>query len=212
MRWLIGVAVLAALGGCAGPSSVRPVTVSASPAGPAVASAAGLTVAAPGQTWGGEPPELPTIVTPIYLEVRNDGPRPVRLAYDGLRLTVAGRSYRALAPAEVAGGINRPLPGAPFCNTPGGMRFAQNFLLDCPNEGSFFQPFPAFDYVALPTSDMLRSALPAGTIEPGRRIAGFVFFQRVGGPPGPASLEATASDAASGAPVGPVSLPIAISG
>ncbi|OJT19272.1 hypothetical protein BO221_37965 [Archangium sp. Cb G35] len=63
----------------------------------------------------------------------------------------------------------------------------------------------------LPTRDMLRNALPEGTLEPGGTLTGFLYFQNVSGREGTVTLQAQLVDARTGEPVTTLSIPFGVS-
>jgi hypothetical protein len=86
--------------------------------------------------------------------------------------------------------------------------------------GSFhgFGPYPSYGYYpyystpveALPTRDMLRRALPQGTLEDGGIVSGFLYFQDVGGSERRVTLQARLVDARTGEPFGTLSIPFQV--
>jgi len=45
--------------------------------------------------------------------------------------------------------------------------------------GEYYGQFLGFGHIELPTGDMIQQAAPEGVLEPGGRISGFVYFERV---------------------------------
>jgi hypothetical protein len=62
----------------------------------------------------------------------------------------------------------------------------------------------------LPTRDMLRRALPEGTLEPGGTITGFIYFQGVSEREGSVTLQARLVDARTGEQFGTLSIPFGV--
>jgi hypothetical protein len=60
----------------------------------------------------------------------------------------------------------------------------------------------------LPSREMLALALPEGVLEPGQRVAGFVYFERVPRDVSVVRLTAPLVDARSGESLGVVGLPL----
>nr|QKW93760.1 starvation lipoprotein Slp [Vitiosangium cumulatum] len=62
----------------------------------------------------------------------------------------------------------------------------------------------------LPTQDMVRKALPEGTLNPGGNVTGFLYFQSVGNREGQVTLQARLVDAHTGEQFGAVSIPFGV--
>jgi hypothetical protein len=62
----------------------------------------------------------------------------------------------------------------------------------------------------LPTQDMVRQALPEGTLEPGASISGFVYFHDVSAREGNVTLEARLVDARTGEQFGTLAIPFSV--
>jgi hypothetical protein len=158
----------------------------------ALAAAEGLRLVARAEAWQGMPPSLDDAVTPMLVTIANHGDHPVRIAYERLRLIGAnGRAYRALAPQSVEGSVTVTLeelgyPSLAFEAVPE-PHISRHILGAPPGYGTIFWAHPAYRRaldprwreVRLPTPDMLRKALPAGVLEPGGRVAGFVYFEHL---------------------------------
>jgi hypothetical protein len=66
--------------------------------------------------------------------------------------------------------------------------------------------YPAWE-VALPTSDMMEQALPEGVLEPGGRVTGYLFFQRLDSHVTGATFRATLIEPTSGRSFGSLRVP-----
>jgi hypothetical protein len=75
-----------------------------------------------------------------------------------------------------------------------------------PYVGGYWYPPPE----PLPTRDMLRQALPEGTLEEGGTIAGFLYFQGVSEREGHVTLQARLVDANTGEQFGTLSIPFEV--
>jgi len=155
----------------------------------AVASAAGVQVTVRSRAWKGNPPDLESIVTPLYVSVENDSAAAIRIRYrdftltghDGLQsgaipplqIQRPGTQTVALAPSFAGRGflLLRPYgpwyPGVPVWEGP----FDWDPL--------FYDQFYATWEPPLPTPDMLNQALPEGVLQPGGRVSGFLYFHRL---------------------------------
>ena len=83
--------------------------------------------------------------------------------------------------------------------------------------GSYYGPFyPPYGYYpprtveALPTRDMLRRALPEGSLEDGGTVSVFLYFQDVGERETRVTLQARLVDARTGQPFGTLSIPFRV--
>lgn len=177
-----------------------------------VGSAAGVRLVAHADAWRGRPPALSSVVTPILVTVENDGLHPLRLRYDHFALTaVDGRRLAARAPSDIEGAVSEPSahprPGLVFPGIIGSIRGGTVYA------DPFYDPFladrltPDFDRVELPTGDMVQFALPQQTLEPGGRISGFLYFDRVDRPASRIDLTFDLVDARTGERFGAVGIP-----
>ena len=87
--------LLLSLAGCA----TAPFVVPAGGADHAMATAGGATLTVFPSAWEGDPDDLADYVTPVLVEIRNDGPQEVRVSYFDFALTdQSGFRYAALNP------------------------------------------------------------------------------------------------------------------
>jgi hypothetical protein len=157
--------------------------------GAAVASAAGVRVTVRSQSWKGEPRDLESIVTPLYVSVENDSATAIRIRYRDFTLTSSdGLQSPAIPPLSIQRPGTNVVAVAPSFT-------AHRFLLLRPY-GPFYPAYPLWDgpfdwdpvfydqfystwEPPLPTPDMLKQALPEGVLQPGGRVAGFLYFRRL---------------------------------
>jgi hypothetical protein len=158
------------------------------PAGETNAQSAGVAVQVGAKQWSGEPIDLPSIVTPLYVSVHNASDQPVRLRYRDLSLASGGMQASAIPPFRIQRpeGSAMALPETAFAS--------DGFFLYSPY-ATFYPQAPIwaggpwdFDPAfydrlygtwqpSLPTKDMLRMALPEGVLQPGGSASGFLYFQ-----------------------------------
>jgi hypothetical protein len=221
-RRVIAAAALVAAA-CAGPE-LRPST-EATPAQlraeAAVAEDAGVQVAASTRAWEGRPVTLETELTPVLVDILNQSSRPLRIGYEGFHfISEAETSYAALPPYRIEAEVARPVaagrPYYPYAGF-GGAPYLRVYY---PRLDIYDGPFAFSDryYGAnapiwsryrsgeLPTQDMLQRALPEGVVEPGGRVGGFLYFQRLEGP-GPFTLSVDLVDAKTGERFGAITIP-----
>lgn len=74
----------------------------------------------------------------------------------------------------------------------------------------FYTPYAYRPPEPLPTRDMVRKALPEGTLDTGGTLTGFLYFQNVGDREGQVTLEAHLVDARTGAQFGTLSIPFGV--
>jgi len=183
-------ALLVSMGACALEPKLMPASGYTSSIGRrslAGESRSGLTVTADASVWDSPPQRLTTEVTPVWVTLRNETGRPLRVQYDEFTLRGAsGATYIALAPY-----VSR----APRSN--------QGFEVQ---DGGDFDNFYVAPYVAatypwlpvwngplphgpsiysvawragLPSASMLERALPEGVMEDSGTASGYLYFQKV---------------------------------
>ena len=153
-------------------------------------------------------------VTAVRLTFENTGQAPLRLTYGDLMLRASdGSVYRALSPYRVEGDIEkRHVIGRPI----GGPAFSATGYQIAPWYGGAYSSYgygtwggpmvydpmlydsssAYWESIELPTDEMLSRALPEGVIDPGGRVDGFVYFEKIDGDPKRAMLQARITDAA----------------
>lgn len=214
--------LVAALTACAG-QELRPAP-EATPAAlrgeSAVATDAGVQMAASTGAWKARPFDLETELTPVLVEVLNQSGRPLRVSYEAFRFdSRADGSYAALPPHSIQAEVVRPVPGGrpyyPYMGF-GGAPYLRGYY---PGLGIYSGPFAFSDRyygayapvwssyrIELPTQDMLERALPEGVLEPGGRVGGFLYFQRIKGS-GPFTFNADLIDTSTGERFGGIAIP-----
>ena len=183
-----------ALGGCVGrlePAATAQLALGETRA--ATATIEGVTVVARANAWRGFPSDLDRQLTPIFVTIRNDRAEPVAVKSGEIALVAPnGRRFAALPPRAIEGTLVEPVSA--LSSTAGGYSGAVG-----PNWGVFDPwnrsgtslpraPFPwdarydgpEYATIRLPTTDMLARALPDAPIQPGQRVEGFVYVERVG--------------------------------
>ncbi len=165
----------------------------------AMTSVAGVDITVAADAWTGLPPDIGHI-EPLLVTIANNGTVPIRIRYDQFAAVgPTGDRMRALPPFEIRGHewvdpyfIPGGYPSAGYAL--GGYPFAADRFWVAPYLGGFypgFRPFggpffydpwfysayyPAWK-VGLPTQDMMVQALPEGVVEPGGKIAGFLYIE-----------------------------------
>ena len=186
--------------------------------GSAVASAAGVVVSVDSRRWSGSPPDLPALVTPLYVSVANNSSAPVRIRYREFSLTdLSGLETAAIPPFQLQRPGTEPSPAYPPAFA------SRRFLLYSPYR-HYYPGMPIWggpwDYnplfydrsygtwqPSLPTRDMLQQALPEGVLQPGGEVAGFLYFHRLRDT-GPVMFSADLIDPDSRAMIGSVQIPM----
>jgi hypothetical protein len=188
------------------------------PGAPAAATVAGVEVSAGGKRWSGEP-DLESLVTPLYVRVRNGSFAPVRIRYGDF--TVTGRSglqTSAIPPFQIQ------RPGTEVVALAPAFTADRFFLYE--RYRRFYPAFPVWDgpwdfdpefydqYYAtwkpsLPTKDMLQQALPEGVLQPGGSAAGFLYFHHLQ-EKGPVTFAAEIVAAGTREPLGAVRIPMVL--
>lgn len=183
----------------------------------AYTDAAAVQILAKGDDWEGDRDVLQRI-TPVYLSVHNRGKWPVQLQYSRMSLLDGGgQTYAAVPPfklevttgALASGEQQRVKPRVQY------ERFAV-----APFYGSVYAAPPAnasrwespatyesrYRYweteAEPPDREMLEWALPEGVVEPGGKVSGYVYFQRVPADAARVTLRVELIDARSGARLG----------
>jgi hypothetical protein len=157
--------------------------------GAAFAAAAGVRVTVRSQSWKGEPRDLESIVTPLHVSVENDSATPIRVRYRDFTLTSAdGLQSPAIPPLSIqrpGGNVVAVVPSFAahryLLLRPYGPFYPAYPLWDGPFDWDpvFYDQFYATWEPPLPTPDMLNQALPEGVLQPGGRVAGFLYFRRL---------------------------------
>lgn len=190
IRLLPIAAIVLALHACA--PQLRPAPTAELVAGRARGAAAehaGVRIEARVEAWRARPLDLDTVVTPVLVTIDNGSDIPIRIRYDEFALVSPdGRRLAALAPFDVDGVLWERVVERPFGrfhhhwffvarDRLGRQRLVHPFHFD-----PFFDDFSFFRFapVRLPTADMVQMALPERVLAPHERVAGFLYFERVG--------------------------------
>jgi hypothetical protein len=191
IRSLLAVALVVSGAACSRATQLEPGPgAMPAPAGPgegAVASDAGVQVEVRTDAWRGDPATLEQVVTPVFVELTNNSTHPVLVRYESVKLRQNGQTYEAMPPYDVEGSLAEPFtiydyPYSGFEIAPHLRRYYPRLRVADPfwwDRAFYDRMVPAFRSVALPTSDMVRMALPEGVLDPGGRVAGFVYFEDV---------------------------------
>lgn len=155
-------------------------------------------------------------VTPIRIVVDNRGERSVTVRYDDFALLgTSGVAYRALPPFDIKGSaIVLGGPDSTLHNPAIEYRSFRVFQpygpvypgLDTFSGPYFYDAYYSDTYAQwprreLPTEEMLARALPEGVIDPGGRLAGWLYFERVDDDEAWVIFEALLGDVETGEPV-----------
>lgn len=225
LPWL-AAGVLAA--GCVTPTTLRPpATAPTTRTGQPLAEGEGVRLVASGDAWRGNPRYLENVVTPVEVRLENQSGRPLRIAYEDFTLVGGSRfEYAALTLFELreegesaVGGSGldgreprvRAWVGSPLrwgmsgrgWNAWGPGWYGPGWYDPFFGGGWYARPAPQ----PLPTEDMVRRALPRGTLPPGGTLTGFLYFQNVGEREGQVTLQARLVDARTGETFGTLSIP-----
>jgi len=185
----------------------------------AAAAVAGVEVSVGGKRWSGQPAELESLVTPLYVRVRNGSSVPVRIQFrDFTLISQSGLQTPAIPPFQIQRPGTDVVALAPAFT-------ADRFLL----YERYRMFYPAFSYwdgpwdfdpvfydqyyatwkPALPTRDMLQQALPEGVLQPGGSAAGFLYFNHLQ-EKGPVTFTAEIVAADNREPLGRVRIPMVL--
>jgi hypothetical protein len=235
--WLLLAAALLAVG-CVTETKLQPLpTAETTRGGAAFIEEQGVRLVADGDAWRGTPSTLERLVTPVQVRIENQSGRPLRIQYETFSLLGSSRfQYSALSPFELAeegdtayggsghGGSSANLQlsvgtgfgwysgwgRTPFYAWGHRGRGLYNPWYD-PWYDPFYRPYSYWNPPEpLPTRDMLRQALPEGTLEDGGTITGFLYFQDVSEREGRVTLQARLVDARTGEQFGTLAIPFEV--
>lgn len=199
----------------------------------AFAEAQGIRLVADGDAWRGTPGALERYLTPVRVQLENKGERPVRIAPEHFELVGSSRfRYAALPLFELHKADDATATGGSGLEqeeAEGSVRVqAHTPMLGWGGRGrggpwgpwgwsGYYDPFwdPFYGphvrtQEPLPTQDMVRQALPQGTLEPGGTISGFLYFDNVSSREGSVTLEARLVDARTGEQFGALTIPFSV--
>ena len=138
---------------------------------------AGVRMVAWAHTWDGDPPTLSQYVLPIWIQIENHSGRALWLRYNAVRIEDPCDSQvtlTAVPPVKVNGKAEIPVSALP-----------PEFRLYDPWWGTSLEPEFQHYIVRnlhweenLPTREMIRQAISEGVVPDGRKIGGFVYFQK----------------------------------
>ena len=185
----------------------------------ATATVGAVQVIARSKAWHWDPVDLDTKVTPILVELQNNGTHPVVVRYNHVSLTDdAGNRFNVMPPYDIDGtlseaytvrnpyyGFNR-FAVAPYLSRwyPRFSRYDGAFAYD----PAYYRPYyTRYLDVALPTAEMVQRALPEGVISPGGRAEGFVYFESFHRDTKTLTLNVDIVDATSGNLLGTAQIP-----
>lgn len=211
-----------ALSACAG--QLRPAPgATLAPDGGAVSSAAGVDIVTMTPDFPGIV-DIESAVTPMKVNITNNGNQPVRIRYADFKLTAPdGSSYAALPLYKIDSSVSTSLPAlgySPIADP----AFRWNRFRVAPYYAGLYPGMPwyrggfygrpygwgyyddSFVNVDLPTPEMRKNVLPEGVLDPGGSLEGWLYFQKV-----PTSKKTVTFDATiqseRGAPIGKLSIP-----
>lgn len=229
--FIIAAIIFFLLTGCATKTEIEP-TQRAHTTPPAdevaVAKTNGVRIIAEHGEWPGNE-EILRRVTPLKVTIENHSGNLLRIRYNEFSLkSPLGTEYAALPVYGVAGNPDTStvtdyysIVAAPVFEY---SRFyvAPYFSEIYPTIPIFRQPFlydPAYDAryttrwraTEMPTKEMLETVLPPGVLEPGGRVSGFLFFERIDERERRLRFTAEFIDAVSGESFGTISIPFKVS-
>jgi hypothetical protein len=189
----------------------------------ATATVASVQVIARSKAWHWDPTDLDSKVTPMFIEIQNNGSRPVMVRYNHISLVDdAGNRFNVMPPYDIDGTLSErftvenPSYGfsrfavAPYLSRwyPRFSRFDGAFAYD----PAYYRPYyTRYVNVALPTADMVQRALPEGVISPGGQAGGFVYFEAFRRGAKTLTLDVDIVDAMTGAAIGTAHIPFVAS-
>lgn len=187
----------------------------------------GVRVTAEADAWAGQT-EVELQVTPILVTITNDGTSPVRLRYSEFALvSPTGQRYAALPPYGISGSVEEPFlvdaydPVTAPAFEARGFSVAPHYGSVYPTLSPYARPFSYDPYyydryhtvyrdIGLPTREMVAEVLPEGVIDPGGRVSGFLYFERVDPEAPRVWFRADLVDAGTGNAFGEVSIPFTV--
>ena len=184
-----------------------------------------MRMVASAQIWNGDPPDLAEYVLPLWVEIENHSGKALWLRYSGLRLENPSDTrvtLHAVPPFRIKGNTIVPIAAVrPEFHAQGfhvAPLLGPSYIgMDDPWEGPLLEPDLAY-YVdhdadweeSLPTSDMLRRAIPEGVVADGGKVSGFVYFQRMKRGSAALTLRSDLVDAMTKQPFGRLEIPFAV--
>ncbi len=230
LRVVLLAAPLLAIWGCGGPANLKPAPRANEVVGmddAATATRARVKVIAQADGWPG-PALIRESVTPMRVVIENNSDKPVLVRYPEFSLVSAsGKRHAALPPFRIDDTVAVPTlaPGyAPFRNvgfTYSRYSVAPMYSSVYPGIGAYpgwvgYDPFYYSMYydhwtrTQLPTTEMLERALPEGVLQPGGRVSGFLYFEKVPADSGRAQFRAEIVDARNGNQIATITIPFVV--
>ncbi|WP_434384539.1 hypothetical protein [Melittangium boletus] len=221
LRLLLALTALAV--GCVTTPTLRPTAEASTTAqGVPVSQEEGVRLVARGDAWRGVPSDLGRVLTPVQVRLENHGERPLRI--DPADFTLVGGSrfeYAALQGEQIRDESLTGVGGSGDAGTQNGVAARPGTAFAwgpwfrgtgwySPMYDPFFSPYSSWGMAPpepLPTRDMLREALPQGTLPPGGSLTGFLYFQGVGERERQVTLRARLVDARTGEAFGTLEIP-----
>ncbi|HEX8697999.1 MAG TPA: hypothetical protein VF815_04130 [Myxococcaceae bacterium] len=224
--WVVALGLLA---GCIPEARLQPLPEAQSLVGDtsaAVAEAQGVRLVADGAAWDSYPQNLERRLTPVEVRLENHSGRPLSIRYEHFDVEGSSRfQYAAIPPMSLDEATRNNFPvcaaryspqtwdyrwgwyGRGWARTPLSLEWPNPFY--DPLYDPFFTPNVRCEE-PLPTQDMLKQALPEGTLENGGTVAGFLYFQGVTEREKQVTLQAQLVDARTGEPFGSLSIPFEV--
>jgi hypothetical protein len=171
------------------------------------------------EAWQWEPRDLHSKVTPILIELQNEGTHPVLVRYNRIALVDAdGHQFHAMPPYDIDASltesfrVQNPYYGynrfaiAPYLSRyyPRMLSYSGTFAYD----PLYYSPYiTRYRAVELPTVDMVQRALPEGVLSPGGTVSGFVYFESLDRDARTLTLSVDIVDATTNASLGTARIP-----
>ncbi|ADO68558.1 hypothetical protein [Stigmatella aurantiaca] len=224
MRAWFGVVAALAFVGCIPRTQLQPrsdAQALAQEPNAAVTEQAGIKLVADGAAWKGQPGNLDQRLTPVEVRLENLGNRPLRIRYEQFGLMGGSRfEYTALPPLS----LKEATESEPLCSVPAvplhwhaSWGWRRGMGLRPWGLGPFYDPFYDPNYTRairchepLPTQDMLKKALPEGTLAPGGSVSGFLYFQGIADRESQVTLQTRLVDAHTGETFGELGIPFVV--
>lgn len=220
---LATLALAAAVAACTGAQELEPAPAATPTQGPGtavVARDAGVRIEAQVDAWDGTPDELDGVMTPIRVEVSNQGDQPLRVRFSEFELVEPDGTRRAaIPPFDINDDVSQLVePVYAYDGFYVAPHLQPWYDLDAydpfDHEPYYYDDFyPYYASVAtleLPSPEMLARALPEGMVEPGGHVEGFLYFQDVNPGTDRVSFQVDLIDAATGTPFGQVEIPFTV--
>ncbi len=159
-----------------------------------------VTVVVDSSPWQGPPDYLERYITPIYVEIQNNGPISLNLSYNDFVLIDQSRTqYNPLTPQIVADTLNT-VPEGYFAYGPNyptvsiGLGFGYfsggPFFGGWPDYGPFYSPvyvygnypigyYPPAYYSPPAVGNVYTRALVPGDLKPNAKLQGYIYFQKL---------------------------------